>query len=125
VRSRLLRGQVVERVGRAPAGVLAGRLELDPRTLRERVNPEVREAVVRDPQLLAGVRAPPLAAESRAVEEVGAGEVERHPASPQAVDRVPVEVLGARPSARSAPERAASPSAHSVPLTRAMSSRRP
>ena len=52
---RFLRGQVVARLDGAFAGALAGRLELDPRALSERLHAELREQLVGAPQLLAGV----------------------------------------------------------------------
>src|SRR5882724_996638 len=55
---RLLRGQLVERLDGSPAGALAGRLELDPRALGERLHPEVGEELVGGPELPACVVAP-------------------------------------------------------------------
>jgi S1-C subfamily serine protease len=72
---QLLRCEFVERAQGPLAGVLACRLQLDSRALGEGFHPEVHEAVVRDPELLARVEAPPLASLPFAVQQVGAGEV--------------------------------------------------
>src|SRR4029077_13305001 len=66
----LLRGQLVERVDRPLPGMLAGRLELDTRALRERVHAEFREHLVREAQLGAGVHPAPFPSQPLAIEEV-------------------------------------------------------
>ena len=58
------------------AGALAGRLQLDPRALGERLHPEVGEEVVGDPQLLARVKASALASQPLAVEQMRPREVQ-------------------------------------------------
>ena len=91
--------------------MLAGRLQLDPRALGERLRPEAGEEVVGGAQLLARVHAPAFASQPLAVEQVGAGEVDRHARSSEPLGRLYVEVLGVlaveeeRPRAGRDPER--------------------
>ena len=71
----LLRRQLVERLDRALSHRLAGRQQLAPSALGERVGADVREHRVSDSQLRAGVDATVLTPQPLAVEEMGAGEL--------------------------------------------------
>ena len=72
---RLLRGQLVARLGAALADRLAGGEQLAAGALGERLDAHLGEHVVRRAQLLAGVDAPALAAQPFAVEQMRAREL--------------------------------------------------
>src|SRR4051794_3256565 len=73
---RLLRRELVEHLGAAPAHRLAGGQELAAGALGEAVGAHLDEHPVREAQLLAGVYAAVLAAQPLTIEKVGAGERE-------------------------------------------------
>src|SRR3954452_20636785 len=72
---RLSCGELVQRFDAALASGLPAGPQLPRGALRERVHAHRREHLVRGAQLLAGIRAPPLAAQPFAVDEVAAGEL--------------------------------------------------
>jgi hypothetical protein len=72
---RFLGGQVVARLDAPLAGVLTGRLQLDPSAPGERLHAELAKQLVSGAQLLARVAAPVLAAQPFAVQKVSAGEL--------------------------------------------------
>jgi hypothetical protein len=71
----LLRGELVERAHGPLPGPLAGRLQLDPGALGERLHPEVGEKLVGDSQFLACVKASALPSQPLAVEQMRPHEV--------------------------------------------------
>src|SRR3954468_5664758 len=93
---RFLRRQLVDGVRSAPSGALAGRLQLDPGALRERLHPEVGEELARDTKLGARIHPATLATQPLTVQEVGAGEVDRDPRSAEAVDGLEIQLLRLR-----------------------------
>jgi hypothetical protein len=103
----LLGCQPGPRLGPPAARRLAGRAQLVPSPGGERLEPHLREQVLRHAQLLARLQPPPLAAQPLAVDEVRAGEVHAHTRAPERVDRLAVEPLGGLAFAeeRSAPRR--------------------
>src|SRR5260370_7071606 len=85
------------RLGDPFAGVLAGRVELDPRTLGEPPHTEFREHLVGAAQLLARVEPTALSAQPFAKQEVGAGERHVQATMADPADRLAVEALGRLP----------------------------
>jgi hypothetical protein len=92
----LLHGKDVARVHSSLAHCLACRLELPTGPFGERCGAEPAEHVVGSPQLLARFHAPLLTAQPFAVHQVGAGEMDRDAAAPEAVDRLPVQAVRSR-----------------------------
>src|SRR5258708_34836152 len=81
------------RLGDPSAGVLAGRIELDPRTLGEPPHAECREHLVGAAQLLARVEPTALSAQPFAIQEVGTGERHLQATMAEPADRLAVEAL--------------------------------
>ena len=107
---RLLRRELVARLDRA----LAHGLRRWPASSRRARSanasaPMRREHLVRRAQLLARVDAPVLAPQPLAVEQLGAGEVDRDAAAGQPLDRLAVERSASSPSLSSARDRASMP----------------
>ena len=104
---RLLGGEVVARLGGAPAHRLAGRGQLAAGALGERLRADAAEHLVRAAELLARVDAPVLAAQPLAVEQVRAREVdERCCVRPSRSIASRYSASAASPSLSSARERA-------------------
>src|SRR5262245_54199448 len=90
----LLGGEVTERLGCSPAGLLARREELTTRALGERLHPHGDEHVVRRMQLLARVDASALTAQPLPVDEVRASLLRCEATAPESVERLAIELLG-------------------------------
>lgn len=73
--------------------MLARRLQLDPRALRETLHPEVREQPVGDSQFLPCVDSSAFAPQPLAVDQVGSGQIDSDPSSTESIDRLDIEVL--------------------------------
>ena len=99
----LLGGQIVARVDRPLAHLLARRLKLLTRALGERLHPDRGQHLVGRAQLLARVDPAILAAQPLAVEEVRAGELRTEPGAPQPLDRLAIQLVGGRPVAQQRP----------------------
>ena len=93
----LLRSQLGAGVLVPLAYLLAGRQELSPGPFGKRMGPHGRERVVREPQLVAGIDPPVLAAQPFAVAQPGAGQVRRHPGAAQPFERLAVLLFGGAP----------------------------
>jgi hypothetical protein len=115
----LLRSQVGAGIFAALAHLLTGRLELSPRAFGEGLDAHGRERVERGPQLVAGIDPPLLPAQPFAVDQVGAGQVGRHPGSAQQFDRLAVLLFGRAAPDTSARDRAAAPRAQLLELATA------
>jgi hypothetical protein len=74
--------------------VPAGGAQLDAGSLGETVHPELREELMGDLQLLAGVDGAAGASQPFAVEEKGPGEVKAQAGGREAVDGVAIQGLG-------------------------------
>jgi hypothetical protein len=72
--------------------MLAGCFQLDAGAFGERLHPEIGEVVIRRSQVLACVEASALTPQPFAVEEVGAGEIDAHAGSAEALDRLGVQI---------------------------------
>jgi hypothetical protein len=90
---RLLRGEDVPVLLRAPGNLLAGSRELLARALGKGPRADSGERVMRVSELLARIDAPVLAAQPLPVQELGAGEVDDATAAPEPLDRLAVEGL--------------------------------
>src|SRR5260370_18371415 len=82
------------RLGDPFAGVLAGRIELDPRTLGEPPHAEIREHLAGAAQLPARIEPTALSAQPFAIQELGAGECHMQATMAESADRLAVEGLG-------------------------------
>src|SRR5215207_5369840 len=89
-----LRSELVAGVVAALADLLAGGQQLVPRTLGESVRAEREQRLARDPQLLARIDAPALAAQPLPIEQARACELAAHARAGEAVDRLAVQALG-------------------------------
>jgi hypothetical protein len=98
-----LGGQVVTGLDGPFAGVLAGRLELDPGSLGRRFHAELRESLVGGSQLIARVAPAALAAQPFAVQEMTTGELDADAGAGEALDRLAIERLGGFPVAQQRP----------------------
>ena len=90
----LLRGQIVPRLDRSLADLLARRLKLVLRALGERFHPDREEQLVGRAQLLARVDTATLAAQPLAVEQMRTSELGTQPAAAQPLDRLLIQALG-------------------------------
>ena len=99
----LLRGQIVARLDRPLAHLLARRQQLPARALGERLHPDRRELLVGGAELLARVDPATLAAQPLAVEQVRAGELGPQPGAAQPLDRLAIQALGGRRPRSAAP----------------------
>src|SRR4051812_40978252 len=88
---QLLGGQILARLGRAPARPLARGQQLTRHALRERLDIHGREHLLCDAQVLAGLQPTALAAQPFAVLEVGAGELDSDPRAAEPLDRLAVQ----------------------------------
>src|SRR6516225_8816087 len=90
----LLRGEHLHGPGAARAGPLSGGMQLARGSFGECVGSHGRKHLVREAQLLAGVKAPACAAQPLAVEQMGAPEFHADASAAKAADRLKVESLG-------------------------------
>src|SRR3954447_193658 len=91
---RLLRGELVTRVGRALAHRLARRHPLTARAFGESVHAgDIRPHPVCNPEMLTSFGAPALASQPLAVDQVGAGERRSYPRAAQTGDRLAIQRL--------------------------------
>src|SRR4029453_8603044 len=95
----LLRSELVPRFGAALAHLLTGGDELDAGAFGKRFHAVLGEHPVCDVQLLARVRAPVLAAQPFAVEEMCAGQRYVDARTAEAFDGLPMQLLRDRPVA--------------------------
>ena len=91
---RLLRRELVERVGGPLSCMLARRLQFDPRALGEGVHPEVREELVRGSELVPRIDPAGSPAEPLPVDQMPAGQVEPKAGRLEPLDRLAVQRLG-------------------------------
>ena len=90
---RLLRRQLIARLIDALADLLTRGQQLVPRPLGEPLRPHRQERLARDPQLLARIDAPALAAQPFPVEQPRAGELHPDAGSFEVLDRLAVRRL--------------------------------
>src|SRR5439155_7569775 len=106
---RLLWCELIERVHRPLACLLAGRLEFDARAFCEGLHPEVGEELVGGSELPPRVDPPDLPPEPLSVYQVRTGQIEPKPGGLESVDGFRIAPSAATPSARRARDLASTP----------------
>jgi hypothetical protein len=86
----LLWRELAQGIDTSSVSVLARRLQLDPRALRETLHPEVREEPVGDSQFLPCVHSSAFASQPLAVDQVGSGQIDGDPSSAKSIDRLDI-----------------------------------
>src|SRR5829696_1287475 len=90
----LLRGQVVARLDRTLAHLLAGHLKLSACAIGESLHPDRRELVVGGTELDTRIDPAILAAQPLPVEQMSPGELRTPPGPSQSLDRLAIQALG-------------------------------
>src|SRR5215210_9225028 len=90
----LLRGEVIARLDRTLAHLLASHLQLSACALGESLHADRRELVVRSTELDPRVDPAVLAAQPLPVEQMSPGELRTQPGSAQPLDRLAMQALG-------------------------------